>query len=1600
MSTFFINAWTPTPFRAPGKPALVAEHREEWFDGVVGELSGYDPDPQWLAMWGGHIGYDGINESTRVLSAAIDMGGPVGAEVQEILRQSATNSHEIGVMGRHVTDALMQSASPAAWDVVVKMLLSAQREEGLRQSILEPATGFHPGAFKRLLSVIIDENLVRFASTVRAADVWFGLRWDSVSSGTVVDAITAVLELIEDPKARASAIAGKDHQRCYLALWCEAAADVDVALSNAKKLLTHATPEKRWIALHMLDAIAMPESLGDIASALDDSQFGVAARAVQALKSVHSRHQAWIGNLAEFKAKKVLVPADTFDRLHRLMERVSGKEQKFKPLVFPWSDTTITAASIGEAMLDVATSAHAEQVARLIGRFSANGRSNAAHLIAGHKDCYAIDDDANRALKPKLSALGRATLINLLGDPAEHVRRVAAYWLGKEPMTDEEATKQEELLTRAADDVRARALERLQTRPDDFVLAVATRFIARGKSQLKPALELLRVLITAGRSVEAVLALATQVREKHPKPTADVRVALEAIFAAGTGDASNAPKVDDAFGLAPIEAEPPVPTVRKIAPMEITRATIACIASLVELIDANKLFEVKERDNDGNPDSKEGVLLSHDNAIWRLRPPSGAASREMCPVGELLFPWLENRAANTRDADGLELMRAWVISQARVYERGDDQWPQAVRKLIGKGGKGSPRYVEQAEHFLAWALKFSDGEGADFLLDQLEGAIERSHLTEFDEYGSEKDVDLDAGGPTALKWLEMFREFPHHPSIRRPEARLRLSSLLLSAKSKLAAMPGAEAAKKSRRSVRPWERTREFDLSTDEVMSLWHQGAITDGALLRYLCFGAVQDDGTRSCDALRHVLGSWKWRPIKDRAKQDDPRLDVLLEPLRRRIVEIELARGDADTVATPHAFELDPSGGADVAVPALASLGKISLVRQNMWRAKGRAASLSQLIRNSCPTTSDTPESFAKAARAAGLSDQRLVELALYQPRWVEFVQHTLGWDGLTEGVLWLRLHTREAREDYAYDIAEEREAWESKAYELTPISPESLADGAVDRSWLRRCHAKLGPKRWAMLYDAAKYASSGIGHSRARLFADAILGEVSERELLTRITTKRNQDSARALGLLEIKDGDAGRKQVLKRFSVLQEMRRTSRKHGGSMLQASEKRAIEVGMENLAWSAGYPDPLRLQWAMEIEELGDLAKGPVIVSVETTEVTLSIDDQGVPSLTATKAGKPLKSIPPAVKKHKRVVPLAEQLTTLRRQGSRIRHALEQAMCRGDEFGGGELTTLFGHPILRTMLQRIVLVGTTKAGGALLGYPDKGGKALRSHDGSFEPLRASDSVRIAHPLDLLKTKQWDKWQRECFAAERVQPFKQIFREVYVPTSAELSGVGVERDKSVNRYGGQQVQPRQALALFGSRGWVARPEEGVQRTFHRESITVHVGFLEGFYTPAEIDGLTLDGLWFSRVRGYEPLKPADIPARVFSEVLRDLDLVVSVAHRGGVDPEASQSTIEIRTALLRETCQLLSINNVSFEKSRAIIAGELAHYSLHLGSGSIHKLPGGAVWVIPVHSQHRGRIFLPFADDDPRTAEIISKALLLARDREIRDPSILSQIRS
>lgn len=1588
----FMHMWRSRPVRASGNARFVAANRDRWLDHVCTDLKSFDPDIEWLAAWAGHLGFGGAHRATALLLAsAIDHGGPEGARVFDILRQSGNGEHEIGIPGRHVTTALLNSGNEEAWDYVERMLLAAQRQEGLRQSILESVDIAHPGAFRRMLRLILEKDLVRFASTVRAVDVWFGFLWDSMSTKHAESIIERVLNYLETPGDRAIARTGKDPESAYLALWCDAFEDADAAIPNAIELLNSSRPEQRFVGLHALHWVGFPESIPSAVRLLDDPDLAVAAKALDALEGV-SVGEDFLSGLVrdeEFGYRTTEPPTDAIDRLQRLLCRIEKKETHFKPLVFPWGRSKLKAAEVGHAIVSYCKTDNAERLISILDRLDPYGRETAANMLVGlaaHSYGDAVDKHT-----PKLrSPAARAAIVAMLGDPAKDVRETVGNWLAKLPLEDDEAAQHETLLSRSAADIRTRAIERLAALPDTKLLAVAERLLAGSASEASAAAEILRQMVAKDRAADAAreLARAFQSRPKKP-PAKDLHAALDAIL---NVDPHAKWTLENALGLLPDgwKHSRPIAKLRDIPQETATRQTVELLRSLEGLIEKHKEVDVrKARPGEDDPWKSQPGLLG--GRYFYGLDPTERHSREddlaFCPVATLLDEW--QLAAGPVATDPAELLRAWAAIKSAHYDwqSSSHAWTQ---DLVALGMSSLTRLGDAIELFLGWALRRADHRPADILLDQLEGAIARNDLFR-------KDVDEDDHrilrifDLSAKKVLERYHACPAVFHGRYQPARL--CRILALCDAAAAAFVPYIAAERSSRYYEKSVHTCPIQLQIDEFVELWRLDKLTDNDVLRRL----IRTDKGRYGDSVRHHElnhlmerragrnARWEHRPVP-------PALDPILDRIRRRALEIELARGDAPTAASSVIYALYPTGGIDAVIPALANFGKLKLVRGYNWSNSSKAASFSKILSESRPGPDDSPAAFAAAAKSADIPEHRLIELALFAPQWAAHIEHTLKWPGLEEGALWLRAHTKDSSNDYR-DEDEPREPWEVRVAELTPISADSRKDGAVDRAWFERCSKRLGPKRWAALYNAAKYASSSAGHKRAQLFADVMQGKTSEKSLTTAITGKRHQDSIRALGLLAVKPGDAGKKQVLARYKVMQEIRRTSRKHGGSMLQASEKRAVEIGMENLAWTAGYPDPLRLQWAMEIEELGKLADGPVVVRVGDTTVTLAVDEEGTPSLTASKKGKDLKSVPPAVKKDKNVAPLAEQVTALKRQGSRVRQALEQAMCRGDEFSAAEVAGLWKHPILRSAMSRLILVGKTKSGGALLGYPDKNGKALRTVDGKHEPLRATDTLRIAHPLDLLPAKSWSAWQHECFAAERVQPFKQVFREIYAPTAAERN-----EDRST-RYAGQQVQPRQALALFGSRGWVARAEEGVQRTFHHEGLTARVEFEEGFSTPAEIDGLTLAGVSFTRRGSFNDLPVKDVPPRLFSEIMRDMDLVVSVAHRGGVDPEASHSTVEMRAALLREACQLLSLDNVRLDANRALIKGTHGDYALHLGSGTIHRLPGGTVWVIPVHSQHRGRIFLPFADNDPKTAEVMSKALLLARDQEIRDPAILEQVR-
>ena len=690
--------------------------------------------------------------------------------------------------------------------------------------------------------------------------------------------------------------------------------------------------------------------------------------------------------------------------------------------------------------------------------------------------------------------------------------------------------------------------------------------------------------------------------------------------------------------------------------------------------------------------------------------------------------------------------------------------------------------------------------------------------------------------------------------------------------------------------------------------------------------------------------------------------------------VVQNELKRGDSPTIYSKSLHKIYRIESIDYLVQILQALGKETLDRTSYYWGgdDSKKAVLSHLLKVCYPTEKDNSKELAKKLKGTDITEQRLVEVAMYASQWLEIIESYLGWKGLVSGCYYFQAHMS--------DVDKNKEGLIAK---YTPISIDDLRDGAFDIDWFKSAYKELGEKKFEMLYDSAKYISDGAKHSRARMFADAVNGKLNLKETEKKIEDKRNKDLVASYSLIPLlKDKQ---KDALHRYQFLQKFLKDS-KQFGAQRRASEAKAVNISLENLSRNMGYSDVTRLIWNMETALINEMKEYFEPKKLDDVDVYIKIDDLGQSEIIYEKAGKELKSLPTKLKKDKYIEAIKEVHKNLKEQYRRSRKMLEEAMEDGIEFYGYEIENLMTNPVIAPILKSLVF----KMGNDLGYYVDK---KLKSAKKKSVAVKDDSLLKIAHCFDLFESGEWSAYQKDIFDRELKQPFKQVFRELYVKTVDEKG-----RDKSL-RYAGHQVQPAKTVALLKTRRWIIDGQEGLEKVYYKKNIIAKIFALADWFSPADIEAPTLEEVQFFDRKTFKPILIDDVPDLIFTEVMRDLDLVVSVAHIGDVDPEASHSTIEMRKAIVEFNCKLFKLKNVTFTENHALIKGERAEYSIHLGSGLIHQKAGSAINVLPVHSQHRGRVFLPFIDDDPKTAEIMAKVLLFAQDDKIKDVFILEQIK-
>lgn len=563
-----------------------------------------------------------------------------------------------------------------------------------------------------------------------------------------------------------------------------------------------------------------------------------------------------------------------------------------------------------------------------------------------------------------------------------------------------------------------------------------------------------------------------------------------------------------------------------------------------------------------------------------------------------------------------------------------------------------------------------------------------------------------------------------------------------------------------------------------------------------------------------------------------------------------------------------------------------------------------------------------------------------------------------------------------------------------EGTATSPDPEA-GALDLAAVRGSVGLLGEQRALDLLPALAMirAEPGPGLRPKDLVLEMIpvlCG--ADRAQLDKRFANSALAAIGAYGAAPLADGETAEDRYLKlRWSLGQA------KKFGSERQANHRLAVRASLAHLAQVAGYPSAGRMEWDIEAR-LAETDAAPD-QAWEAAGYRITLECAGTDAVLAVcKGGRQLRSVPGPLRKETAYTRARQAQERLRDQARRVRSGLVEPLIAGGELVPlDDFRNLLRIPAARAMLGEVILhMGDRRCG--LLAMPPGGGPELRlaGLDGSQFPL--DRPVGAAHPWHLMAAGVLGGWQREMVRRRVRQPVRQVFRELYVLTPAEL-----KTEVFTARFAGHRVAGRVAARLLAARGWHVHGSNGecvAERVCPGHDIRAVLSFDEAGHYLSEAEAVT-GTLRFCAPGSQrdDAALLAEVDPLAFSEALRDIDLVVSVAYCGDRQVPYSTATVQARAELAAALTSDLGLTQVTVNGHYARVTGTRAEYRVHLGSGSVHIEPGGHLCLISDRTAAtRSPLYLPFADSDQLTSLIISKILLLSDDAAITDPSILTQI--
>ena len=1490
----------------------------------------------------------------------------------ELFKDIFSSEHEIGGVCPVLIKAALITQDTRYRTLVEQLLLAAQLQEGLRQMILESLDETSLASLQHFIGVILQHNLTRFSSVVRAVDVWFGFGWEAPQQLVIKGTLELSQTFLSDRVAAEKAVNSKDNIERYVSLWAVGVRSVQQALNLAVKAIQdpQTSHEGRIVTLYFVQQTQITYT--DIAT-YAEAHFGEAADL-----------DYWLlQNLPKGSPSPAL-----FDRMQAVAKTLPKDGKHFEGVGFRWLSFILKPQDIYRFLISEANEAQQERLAAELSEIPVEERQNLlqnVYPVLG-RGRYYYESEAEKKKKPEkypADSWQRALVRTALNDKAAMVAGIAFDIFKKIPLVHEDILAIEQVLSRKNKEQRKESVALLIKQPESVLKDSTSRLIvSKSADQRLAALEILSVLQEEQRLTDYVTEQVEAYRGR--KLTKNEQVLMDKLAynsdetAEQRYDLSNGFGVIDFNRLTPFVLPQPQFDKERKEKKGFLFDKIIRVEKVREALNDLLVIWRKHKDYEYQYEGYQGATITTllGKEIRRQhQEQEGETPMDRLndlPLAELWKDWHQKYQLNE-----IEYEYAIRYCENIFYE---NEIPKQLKgyltgyypdfKVAFQGNVGGNYYESEARRLEDLLAPISEAYAEDraflasFKLSVFEDAL-ATYPPEKRKVKIERDYD-------DMDWTEVIDEFVISMNqgengdidYYTPEQRLKLWQLLYyvyaqkQTKDDLTIYNPQEVLTDLRAKVRESERLPGVNGGLAGLtLTLYRKGQLSADDLL-FFCL--LEDE----LFTIAQGGENYFYRRLPEALKTSLTFPDTQLEQLKTRMLQLELQRGDLPTDASIYIRYLQEIEGMHYFFEALERMGKEPFAKGYYYgNDLTKRRTFSHILEVSQPSATDTFAAFKAHLDKIKITDKRLVEAACYALHWADWIGDYLQIKDFKEAIWWFIAHTTD------YMDAEK----ETIVSQYSTVPRDDFQRGAIDVDWYHRVHKAVGKEGWKLIQESAKYLSDGMGYRRVKLYSAVLTGEIKLDEVIQKITEKRDKDYVMALGLVPI-NKKKEEEDLVRRYNLLQTFLKES-KQFGQQRQESEKNAVEIGLDNLSRNAGYEDSIRFSWAMEAKATQQIMEKATLTLDDTT-IKLVVDEQGKAELEVTKGDKTLKSIPDKYKKNKEVEALKGNKTYLTKQYSRTRLSLEQAMLSQTLFTAAELAKILEHPVVKAMLSKLVLFNPeTQASGF---WQD--GKLL-SAEGTLTPLKAADKLLIAHPSHLFYAVQWDLYQKYLFDKEIKQPFKQVFRELYIPTKDEL-----ETSNRSERYQGHQVQPQKTVALLRGRGWTVNYEEGLQKVYHKEGFRATIYAAADWYTPSDVEAPTLEYVVFYNLKDGKEVPMKEINPVIFSEVMRDVDLVVSVAHVGGVDPEASHSTMQMRGALARESARLFKLTNVEVKERYILVKTEHGDYSLHLGSGMISR-GGLQINVVAVQSQHRGRVFLPFVDDDPKTAEIISKMKLLSEGK-------------